>query len=105
MILAIVGDIAVQFEIAPIGLQLRAESPDMANGAGLAGLDRVRRNRERWAGPQGGKYQMDQKCRANGSRPDHDHCPQRPLLVGAIAAWPCPAKLLPTLRSAATSKS
>ena len=40
MILAVTRDISMQFEIAPIGLQLRPECPDVTGSAGLAGLHR-----------------------------------------------------------------
>jgi hypothetical protein len=40
VVLAVVGGIAVQLEVAPVGRQLRAECPDVTGSAGLAGLDR-----------------------------------------------------------------
>jgi len=54
MILAVVADVAVQLEVPPLRREMRAERPDVTGGAGLAGLDRESRHRERRPGPQGG---------------------------------------------------
>ena len=73
MVLAVVADIAMQLEIAPERLQLRAESSDMAGRAGLAGLHREGRDRLRRARAERGEQQQDQRSRPTGSQPDPSH--------------------------------
>src|ERR1700674_1091385 len=64
MILAVAADIAVQLEVAPLGRQMRAKCPDMAGGAGLAGLNRESRHGERLPRSQGcGQQQQDREPR------------------------------------------
>jgi hypothetical protein len=47
VIIAVGRGVTMQLEVAPLRRELRAECPDMAVGAGLAGLDRERRQGER----------------------------------------------------------
>jgi hypothetical protein len=78
---AVIADIAVHFEIASEGLELRAERPDMAGGAGLAGLHREGGNRMRRIASERGGDQQEQKSRAAGLEPAPNHV-ARALLVG-----------------------
>src|SRR5438046_3007376 len=73
MVLAIVADIAVQLEIAPKGLQLRAESPDMTGRAGLAGLDRKSRNCKRRISSKRSGEKCNQKSGATGPQSFQNH--------------------------------
>jgi hypothetical protein len=59
MILAVAADIAMQLEVAPRGREMRTERPDMAVGAGLAGLHRERRHGERRPRCERGKQHED----------------------------------------------
>src|SRR5579883_193013 len=63
VILSVVADIAVQFEVAPERLELRSEGPDVAGRARLAGLDREGRHRLGLPCGRGGqKEQNDQSA-------------------------------------------
>jgi hypothetical protein len=61
--------LAVQFEIAPVWFQLRAEGADVTGGAGLAGLDGKRRQRKRATATERGEEQ-DQHSRATAREPN-----------------------------------
>ena len=70
-IFAVAGDIAVQFEVASIRLQLRTERADVACGAGLAGLNRKGGQRERRLRAQrAGQQQQDPQSRATACQPN-----------------------------------